>query len=124
MPGAGVGGGGTGGTTTLTFRVATVPGAQVPPPASSQTSSTLGAYRVNTATGKLVRIGTYATEKQPRGFNIDPSGRYLLAVGQLSPTLSLYRIDAKTGGLATLGQYPVGKGANWVELVNFDGSNR
>ncbi|AIO22496.1 MULTISPECIES: lactonase family protein [Burkholderia] len=91
---------------------------------SERTSSTLGAYRVNTATGKLVRIGTYATEKQPRGFNIDPSGRYLLAVGQLSPTLSLYRIDAKTGGLATLGQYPVGKGANWVELVNFDGSNR
>jgi 6-phosphogluconolactonase (cycloisomerase 2 family) len=30
---------------------------------------TLGAHRVNAATGKLTRTGTYATEKQPRGFN-------------------------------------------------------
>jgi 6-phosphogluconolactonase len=84
---------------------------------------TLGAYRVNAATGKLTRTGTYATEKQPRGFNIDPSGRYLLAVGQLSPTLSIYRIDAKDGALHELGQYPVGKRANWVEIVSYDGSN-
>lgn len=90
---------------------------------SERTSSTLGAYRVNAATGKLTRIGTYPTEKQPRGFNIDPSGRYLLAVGQLSPTLSVYRIDSKHGALSKVGQYPVGKGANWVEVVNYDGSN-
>lgn len=90
---------------------------------SERTSSTLGTYRVNTATGRLTRIGTYATEKQPRGFNIDPSGRYLLAVGQLSPKLSVYRIDFKNGALRQLGQYPVGKGANWVEVVNYDGSN-
>ncbi|WP_321962800.1 lactonase family protein [Paraburkholderia sp. J7] len=90
---------------------------------SERTSSTLGAYRVNKETGKLTRIGTYATEKQPRGFNIDPSGQYLFAVGQLSPTLSAYRIDAKSGALHELGKYPVGKGANWVEVVDFDGSN-
>ncbi|WP_027801450.1 lactonase family protein [Paraburkholderia dilworthii] len=91
--------------------------------ASERTSSTLAAYRVDRASGKLTRIGTYATEKQPRGFNIDPSGNYLLAVGQLSPSLSAYRIDRKTGTLSALGQYPAGKGANWVEIVQFDGSN-
>jgi 6-phosphogluconolactonase len=90
---------------------------------SERTSSTLGAYRVNAETGKLTRIATYATEKQPRGFNIDPSGQYLFAVGQLSPTLSAYRIDAKNGELHELGKYPVGKGANWIEVVDFDGSN-
>ena len=78
---------------------------------------------MNQETGKLTRIGTYATEKQPRGFNIDPSGQYLFAVGQLSPTLSAYRIDAKSGALHELGKYPVGKGANWIEVVDFDGSN-
>jgi len=91
--------------------------------ASERTSSTLAAYRVNAATGRLTRIGTFATEKQPRGFNIDPSGNYLLAVGQLSPNLTAYRIDHKTGALNALGQFPVGKGANWIEIAEFGGSN-
>jgi 6-phosphogluconolactonase len=90
---------------------------------SERTSSTLLAFKVNAATGKLTLIGTYATEKQPRGFNIDPSGQYLLAVGQLSTNLSAYRIDGKTGKLSAIGQHPVGKGANWVELVEFNGTN-
>jgi 6-phosphogluconolactonase len=47
----------------------------------------------------------------------------LLAVGQLSPTLTLYRIENKTGALAELGKYPVGKGANWIEMVDFDDNN-
>jgi 6-phosphogluconolactonase len=85
--------------------------------ASERTSSTLAAFRVEAATGKLARIGTYATQAQPRGFNIDPSGRWLFAVGQLSPAMSVYRIDARTGALHECGQYPVGKGANWVEVV-------
>lgn len=90
---------------------------------SERTSSTLGVYRVNASTGKLARVNTYPTEKQPRGFNISPSGRYLFAVGQLSPTLSAYRIDSKTGALDEIGKYPVGKGANWIEVVDFDGTN-
>lgn len=90
---------------------------------SERTSSTLAVYRVNRVTGELTRINTYATERQPRGFNIAPSGRYLFAVGQRSTTLSAYRIDARTGALDRIGQYPVGKGANWVEVVQFDGSN-
>ncbi|CAG4921662.1 6-phosphogluconolactonase [Paraburkholderia saeva] len=91
--------------------------------ASERTSSTLATYRVNQATGKLTRIGTYPTEKQPRGFNIDPSGNYLLAVGQLSTQMRAYRIDRKTGALRAIGEYPVGKNPNWVEIVQFDGSN-
>ncbi|PMS16900.1 6-phosphogluconolactonase [Trinickia dabaoshanensis] len=90
---------------------------------SERTSSTLGVYRVNAVTGKLVRVHTYVTEKQPRGFNIAPSGKFLFAVGQLSPTLSAYRIDSRTGALEAIGKYPVGKGANWIEVVDFDGTN-
>ncbi|TDY20523.1 6-phosphogluconolactonase [Paraburkholderia sp. BL6665CI2N2] len=91
--------------------------------ASERTSSTLAAYKVSMRSGKLTRIGTYQTEKQPRGFNIDPSGAYLLAVGQLSANLSAYRIDRKSGALSAIGQYPVGKGANWVEIVEFNGTS-
>jgi 6-phosphogluconolactonase len=60
---------------------------------SERTSSTLAGFRVNPSDGTLTVIGSVATEKQPRGFNIDSTGRYLLAVGQLSHALSSYRID-------------------------------
>ena len=90
--------------------------------ASERTSSTLAAFRVDRRSGQLTRIGTYPTEKQPRGFAIDPSGKYLLAVGQLSTTLSAYRIDAKTGHLTAAGKIGVGKGPNWIEMVEFDGA--
>jgi 6-phosphogluconolactonase len=78
--------------------------------ASERTSSTLAAYKVNAASGRLTRIATYRTEKQPRGFNIDPSGKYLLAIGQLSTKAGAYRIDRKSGELSVIGQYPVRKG--------------
>lgn len=85
--------------------------------ASERTSSTLAAFRVDTKTGLLTSIGSTATEKQPRGFNIDPSGSYLLAVGQLSNSMTSYAIDKKTGALTKLKETPVGRNPNWVEIV-------
>jgi 6-phosphogluconolactonase len=55
---------------------------------------------------------------EPRGFNIDPTGRYLLAVGQLSHGLSSYAIDATSGTLTKLKEYPMGKNPNWIEIVD------
>ncbi len=68
--------------------------------------------------GTLTPIGSVPTEKQPRGFAIDPSGRYLLAVGQLSHGLSSYAIDQSTGKLTKLKEYPMGKNPNWVEILD------
>jgi len=42
------------------------------------------------------------------------------ASGEKSPTISVYAIDPASGALRMLKQYPVGKGANWVEIVSFD----
>lgn len=47
--------------------------------ASERSSSAIAAFRINH--GTLTLIGHYPTELQPRGFNIDPDGKYLLAVG-------------------------------------------
>ncbi|BCQ56039.1 lactonase family protein [Burkholderia gladioli] len=88
----------------------------------SQPYRVLG-FALNPLDGRLTRIATTPTEKQPRGFAIDPSGHYLLAVGQLSTSLRVYRIDTRSGALAPLGEAPVGKGANWIEMVDFGGSN-
>ena len=88
--------------------------------ASERTSSTIGAFRVDNASGKLTFIGSTATEKQPRGFAIDPSGRFLVASGEKSDMLAVYAIDAENGMLKLTGRYPTGKGSNWVEIVALD----
>src|SRR5215813_7308146 len=88
--------------------------------ASERTTSTLGAFRVDAASGKLTYLGSTPTEKQPRGFAIDPTGRFVIVSGELSDTISSYAIDAETGALKPIGRYPTGKGANWVEIVAFD----
>ncbi|WP_163589708.1 beta-propeller fold lactonase family protein, partial [Klebsiella pneumoniae] len=58
------------------------------------------------------------TEEQPRGFAIDPRGRFLVAVGQKSHSATLYAIDPVTGALKALDRYPMGRDPNWVEIVD------
>jgi 6-phosphogluconolactonase len=87
---------------------------------TERTTSTLGAFRVDGATGKLTYLGSTPTEKQPRGFAIDPKGKFLVASGEKSATLSVYAIDAESGALKPPRQYPTGKGSNWVEIIRFD----
>jgi len=88
--------------------------------AAERTSSSLGGFSVDAASGKLTYLGSTPTEKQPRGFAIGPSGRYLVASGEKSETLSVYAIDQASGALRLLNKYPTGKGSNWVSIVNTD----
>jgi len=85
--------------------------------ASERRSSTLAGFKIDPV-GTLTSIGSIPTETQPRGFGIDSSGRYLLAVGQRSHAMSSYRIDAERGTLTKLAEYPMGKNPNWVEIVD------
>jgi 6-phosphogluconolactonase len=86
---------------------------------SERTHSTLSALKVDKASGGLTLVGTYPTEKQPRGFAITPDGKYLICAGEKSDRLSVFDIDAATGALKLNGRYPVGQDANWVEVVKF-----
>jgi 6-phosphogluconolactonase len=88
--------------------------------AAERTSSSIGAFSVDSATGKLTYLGSTPTEKQPRGFRIDPGGRFMIVTGEKSDTISAYAIDPSSGALKPTGKYPAGKGANWVEIVSFD----
>jgi 6-phosphogluconolactonase len=65
--------------------------------ASERTTSTLAAFRVDGTSGKLTYLGSTPTEKQPRGFAIDPTGRFVVVAGEKSDTLSSYAIDAENG---------------------------
>lgn len=88
--------------------------------AAERTSSTIGAFRVDSATGTLTYLGSTPTEKQPRGFQIDSTGRFMVVSGEKSDTLSAYSIDPSSGALKLIGKYPTGKGSNWVEIVSFE----
>jgi 6-phosphogluconolactonase len=87
--------------------------------AAERTSSSIGAFRVDPTTGKLAFLGSTPTEKQPRGFRIDPTGRFMVVSGEKSDTISSYAIEAG-GTLRLIGKVPTGKGSNWVEIVAFD----
>jgi len=87
--------------------------------ALERTGNQIGAMSVDAASGKLTYLSTTPTEKQPRGFQIDPSGKYMVVTGEKSETLSVYSIG-DNGALLLLKQYPTGKGSNWVEIVSFD----
>jgi 6-phosphogluconolactonase len=88
--------------------------------ASERGTSTLTGCRIG-SDGMLTVIGQTETETCPRGFAIDPRGRFLLAVGQESHHLSVYRIDPQTGGLHVTGRYPTAGNPNWVEIVDLPG---
>ena len=77
--------------------------------AAERTSSTLAAFSVDAATGKLTYLSSTPTEKQPRGFAIDPKGKYMVVSGELSDTISVYAIEA-SGALTLLRQVSDGQG--------------
>jgi 6-phosphogluconolactonase len=83
-------------------------------------TSTLCGFRIDPANGALSVIGHWPTQEQPRGINVDPQGRFLLAVGQLSHQLGVYAIGAD-GALKPLAEYPMGLNPNWIEIVEFNG---
>ena len=86
--------------------------------ASERTSSTLATFRIDPATGLLQLVGHTATEKTPRGFAVDSTGRFLIACGQDSDAVSLHAIDAATGMPGPGQSQSAGKSPNWVEIVD------
>jgi 6-phosphogluconolactonase len=87
--------------------------------AAERTSSTINGFTVN-ANGTVSYSGSTPTEKQPRGFRIDPTGRFMVVSGEKSEMLATYAIDPSSGSLRPIGRFPTGKGSNWVEIVSFD----
>ena len=57
------------------------------------------------------------TENNPRAFNLDPEGRFLMVAGRLSGRLATYRIDTDSDGLSPLDVYDLGDRPMWVEVV-------
>jgi 6-phosphogluconolactonase len=87
---------------------------------SERNTNTITAFSVDDKSGKLNYIGSYDTEKTPRGFNIDPNGNFVIVAGQKSDYLSVHSINPETGELKFLDRYESGKEPNWIEIVEFN----
>lgn len=87
---------------------------------SERRSSTLAGFAVESSGGRLRAVGHWAAQAQPRGFAIEPSGRYLLAAGERSNRVGVHAIDRASGALQALREIQVGRGPNWVEIVQLE----
>jgi 6-phosphogluconolactonase len=88
---------------------------------SERTTSRLIVYRV-AADGALAYAGCADTETQPRGFNLSPDGRWLVACGEKSTQVALYAVDPASGALSLCTRADGGRGASWVEILAHDGA--
>ncbi|MGN9527328.1 6-phosphogluconolactonase [Escherichia coli] len=85
--------------------------------ACDRTASLITVFSVSEDGSVLSKEGFQPTETQPRGFNVDHSGKYLIAAGQKSHHISVYEIVGEEGLLHEKGRYAVGQGPMWV-VVN------
>ena len=87
---------------------------------SERTASVLSIFSVSEDGSTLALVGHQATETQPRGFNIDHCGEFLIAAGQKSQHIEVYQIDQHSGALQPLARYAVGQGPMWVSILALD----
>jgi 6-phosphogluconolactonase len=65
----------------------------------------IAVFARDAASGKLTLVEHVPTGgRAPRGFGIDPSGRWLLAGNHRSDQIVVFAIDSKTGRLKPTGQ--------------------
>ncbi|MBU1480507.1 MAG: beta-propeller fold lactonase family protein [Gammaproteobacteria bacterium] len=79
-------------------------------------SNAITVYSVNTASGALTLLQTLSNAiTVPRGFTIDPSGRFLY-VTSANGGISAFAINATTGQLTTIGSVSSGSATNSVAV--------
>ena len=84
--------------------------------ASNRGHDSLAIFSVN-EDGTLVGHGHQPTEAVPRYFDLDPTGKFMLAVGQGSGRMTTYRIDQESGSLDAIASFDVGDSPLWIQFV-------
>lgn len=84
--------------------------------AGVRSTSSIHIFAIDAMTGRLTPAGACEVPRDPRGYNIDPFGRFLLHSAHRSDCVIAYRIDAATGALAKAAELPL-DGPNYVEIV-------
>ncbi|HXE52049.1 MAG TPA: lactonase family protein [Tepidisphaeraceae bacterium] len=67
-------------------------------------ANSIAVFRIDRQTGRLTLVDHTSTQgRTPRGFGIDPAGRWLLAANQDTDNIVVFRIDPQTGRLTPAG---------------------
>jgi 6-phosphogluconolactonase len=86
--------------------------------ASERRSSMISGFRVAPGAKTLGLIGRVPCAAVPRGFAIDPSGRFLIAAGATSNRVTVFSIDPQEGRLRPKSDSATGANPNWIEIVD------
>ena len=71
---------------------------------SNRGHDSIALFGIDEERGKLRPLGHESTQgRSPRNFNLDPTGRLLLAANELSHTIVPFRVDGETGKLTATG---------------------
>lgn len=84
--------------------------------ASDRGSNTISGYKIDPDTGFLNLVCKTPVAETPRGFNIDPTGRWLLSASEKSGVVTVYAINPD-GVLEKMQDQETGKNPNWVEIL-------
>jgi 6-phosphogluconolactonase len=84
---------------------------------SERRSNVLVGFRIDPDKGTLTLAGRTATETTPRGFGIEPHGKFLLSVGLDSHNMTVYAIRPN-GSLDPVRQHAMGRNPNWIEFAD------
>lgn len=85
---------------------------------SNRGHDSLAIISLDEAGTAMTFVATEPTEKTPRSFDIDQSGRFLLSAGESSGRLAVYQIDQTSGRLKLTQTEDVGPGLWWVQVLN------
>ena len=84
---------------------------------SNRGHDSIACFGIDAEAGRVNPVGHTATEKTPRAFNLDTTGKYLLVAGLDSGGLSTFAIGEETGVLDRIADYYVGKAPMWVLTI-------
>lgn len=82
-----------------------------------RSDSSIAVMRIDQETGKVASIKHMKVDSEPRGFNIDPYGRFVVINGLFTKTIVTYVIDQETGELTKVASCDTAEDPNWIELV-------
>ena len=83
--------------------------------------NSIAGFSVDPSTGTLSAAGHAATQAVPRGFSLDPQGKFVYAAGLETGNLTSYMIDQTTGELTPSEIYPLGNRPMWVLITELEG---
>lgn len=79
--------------------------------------STLACFEIDYSAKQLNLRFQRPTEHFPRGFCLDPTGKFLIIAGQLSHHISVEKINSTTGDWQSLYRYSVGDEPMWIRML-------